>query len=467
MASSRAGTRAPSASRGKHYSRFYTPDDIEAAKPWEDLALARRTGRAEEEGWRIKKDGSRFWARTVVSALYDSEGTLRGYAKLTQDLSERRHIQDLEKAAQNVNEFIAVLAHEMRNPLAPIRSAVEVMKNSAPDDPVQAAMRETIDRQSAHLARIVDDMLDISKITRGKLPMNLWMVDLGDVVRSAVEAAMPAFEIAKLKVHVDLPEHRLPAHADEHRLAQLLANILGNAVRYTPSGGSVRVTARRQDGKAVLTVRDTGCGIAPAMLDSIFDMFVQGRPPLQRIGGGLGVGLALARRIAELHGGSLTASSEGEDKGAEFTLTLPLAETARAELHRQPDRADVSRVARRRVLVVDDNVDAAVSLGSLLESLGHETCVVHDGLQALHAVSEFHPDFILLDIGMPGLDGYEVARRLRARNERCRIVALTGWGQDADRQRSREAGFDVHLVKPVDTKELAQVLDERGAATLH
>jgi PAS domain S-box-containing protein len=451
---------------GRHFSVFYADDEVDAGRPWEELARARRDGRAEDEGWRVRKDGKRFWARVVVSALYDAEGHLRGFAKVTQDLSDRRHIQDLEKAARNVNEFIAMLAHELRNPLAPIRSAVEIMGRLPAGDPRHDGLRGTIERQSGQLARIVDDLLDIARLTRGTLSIERTPVDLAEVVRRAAETAAPAVEAGKHRLEVDLPPEALEVDGDLHRLTQLLSNLLNNAARYTPSGGRISVQAAREDGSAIVRVRDTGRGIEPQLLERIFDMFVQGRSAIERIGGGLGVGLALARRIAEAHGGSLSAHSEGEGKGAELTLRLPL----RGKTKRRANAAKaegVGAMVARRILVVDDNVDAAVTLELLLKSLGHETRAAYEGNQALRVAAEFHPDVVLLDIGMPGLDGYEVARRLRALNHEqpMRIVAVTGWGQEADRSRSREAGFDVHLVKPVDPNLLTRVIN--NGATLH
>ncbi|MGE5524063.1 MAG: ATP-binding protein, partial [Rhodospirillaceae bacterium] len=455
---------------GKHFSRFYTSEDIEAGKPWEQLARARREGRAESEGWRIKKDGSRFWSRVVVTALRDADGVLRGFAKVTQDLTAQRHMHDLEVATKNVNEFIGVLAHEMRNPLAPIRMAVQIMAGAAPEDPVQKTMRDTIDRQSAHLARIVDDMLDIARLTRGTLPMTNDAVDLADVVRDAIETARSVIDARNHRLHVDLPPEELVVQGDIHRLTQMMANLVNNAARYTYPGGNIWIQGRSESRQAVLTVRDDGCGIDPRMLDRIFGMFVQGRSPLQRAGGGLGVGLALARRIAELHGGSLEARSEGENKGSEFTVRMPLAEETAVRARPQQNAPAVTAApALRRVLVVDDNTDAADSLGLLLKSLGHETRIVHDGHDALEVAAQFRPDIVLLDIGMPGLDGYEVAKRLRTlhRDYDVRIIAVTGWGQEADRRKSQEAGFDLHLVKPVNTHDLARALNERSGSTLH
>ena len=453
---------------GRHFSHFFTEEDIAAGKPWEELSNARRSGRAEVEGWRVKKNGQRFWARVVLTAVNDDAGHLRGFAKVTQDLTERRHAQDLEKAAKNVNEFIAMLAHELRNPLAPIRTAVQVMAKAPNDADTCEAMRQTIDRQSAQLARIVDDMIDIARITKGSLVIEHQPVELGDVVRRAVETAAPAIEAARHALDLDAPDSGFLVYGDRDRLTQLLSNLLNNAARYTPPGGRISVRVRREDGHAILSVRDTGRGIEPQVMDRIFDMFVQGRSPLERVGGGLGIGLALARRIAELHGGTLHATSEGEGKGSELILRLPLSPVKPA-----PERERAAAPARaavpRRVLVVDDNVDAAATLELLLKSLGHETRMAHDGVRALDIAREFRPEVILLDIGMPGLDGYEVARRLRAMNhgQNFRIVAITGWGQDDDRTRTKEAGFDVHLVKPVDLRVLSKVLDDRNGATLH
>ena len=457
---------------GKHVSRFYTPEDVDAGKPWEDLVAARRLGRSEQEGWRVRKDGERFWARAVLNALYGPEKRLRGFAKVTQDLTDQRYMLDLEKAARNLNEFIAILAHELRNPLAPIRSAVQVMARISADDPVHEAMRQTIDRQSAQLVHIVDDLLDIARITRGAMALERKSVDLAEVVRGAVETSMPAIESGGHRLEMEIPSYPLLVEGDASRLTQLVANLLNNAARYTPAGGRIAVKAWAEAHWAVLGVRDTGRGIEPQDIDRIFAMFAQGRTARPRPGEGLGVGLALARRIAELHGGSLKARSEGEDKGSEFTLRIPLSdarETADGKGKQALLHASVQPVAPRRVLVVDDNVDAATTLSALLKSLGHETSVACGGVEALKMAFEFRPDIVLLDIGMPDMDGYEVARQLRNLKDQpsFRIVAVTGWGQEPDRQKSREAGFDQHLVKPVGANELMQILTERNGATFH
>ena len=456
---------------GKHFSQFYTPEDLAAGKPQKELDAALRTGRAEDEGWRVKKNGERFWARVVLTSLYDASGRLHGFAKVTQDLTERRHLADLEKSNRNLNEFIGMLAHELRNPLAPIRFAVQVLGKAPSTDPTHEAMRQMIDRQSAHLVVIVEDMVDIARVSRGKLSIEHDPVEIAEVIRRAVEAATPLIDATKHTLTIDLPEDALRAHGDVNRMTQILTNLLNNAARYTPQGGTITLRARAEDGSAIITVRDNGRGIEADMLERIFDMFVQDRTPLQRVGGGLGLGLALARKLAELHGGTLTASSEGPNKGSEFTWQVPLMDeqaAAPGKAQHAPKEPDVP-LTPRRILVVDDNKDAANALNLLLQSLGHETRVVYDGMASLGVAAEFRPDIVLLDIGMPGLNGFEVARHLSAlkKERNFRIIAMTGWGQASDKEKSREAGFDLHLVKPVDAKDLARVVNESNGATLH
>ena len=457
---------------GKHFSRFYTPDDVEAGKPWTELAIAREQGRAEDEGWRVRKDGSKFWARVVVTPVLDSEGTLCGFAKVTQDLTLRRHSEALELTAANINDFIAVLAHELRNPLAPIRSAVQLQRISDPADPGYDKMREIIERQSGQLSRIVDDLLDISRITRGTLSIDMHPRDLGSIVNRGVETARPNIEAGKHTLQVTLPVVPVRVNCDELRLTQALTNILNNAARYTDPGGRITVTVSTAESEGTplgrISVRDTGKGIDPTLLHSIFGMFVQGKDPLQRPAAGLGVGLALTRSLVELHHGTVEAISEGVGKGSEFIISLPLLSpelitdsSAKKSPVRLSALAEVERSpAKRRILIVDDNVDAAVALASLLKKYGHDVLEVHDGTEAIKAFEGFRPEIVLLDIGMPGMNGLEVARRLRQRNRspRVLIIAITGWGKTEDEAVSREAGFDLHLVKPVEEAELLKAV---------
>jgi PAS domain S-box-containing protein len=467
---------------GKHVSRFYSQDDIALGKPWTELAMAKEHGRAEDEGWRVRKDGSRFWARVVVTALHDSDGALRGFAKVTQDLTQRRHAEALESSASNINDFIAVLAHELRNPLAPICNAVQLQKLIPAGDPAHEGARLIIERQSAQLSRIVDDLLDISRITRGTMPIDRKPTDLCAVVARAVETARATFEAGQHTLEVELPGEPIEVLGDALRLDQVLANLLSNAARYTGRGGHITVkvfTAQSDDHvNACISVRDTGQGIEPSMLKAIFGMFVQGKDSLQRPIGGLGVGLALSRAIVELHHGSIKVKSEGLGKGAEFLVRMPLMAPGQLELgvsDAQAEREPAEAVRPmldaghgRRVLVVDDNVDAAVVLAGLLAMHGYQAIAVHDGATAIDRAEGFRPDVILLDIGMPGMNGLEVARRLRERNHHPRpfIVAVTGWGKAEDALRTEEAGCDAHLVKPVEELRLLEVIGTQ-ARVLH
>ena len=457
---------------GTHFSRFFTPESLENGEPWSELAIARERGRAEDEGWRVRKDGSRFWARVVVTALYDTDGLLIGFAKVTQDLTQRRQSEALAVSAKTLNDFIAVLAHELRNPLAPIRNAVEMLGSPKTDEVVREKMRQVIDRQSAQLVRIVDDLLDVNRITRGTITMAAVPCDVSDIVERALETVRPAIERSNQSLSVDLPLEPVKVRGDPSRLLQALTNVLSNATRYTDAGGSIFVTVSRVtlDGHSTvrISVRDTGRGIEPALLQSIFGMFVQGRDPLNRPAAGLGVGLALARSIIELHHGTIEAASDGPGKGAQFVVSMP-------ELHvDQTDDSLVSAIAgtspppptrapassRMRVLVVDDNVDSADLLASLLRAHGHEVIVVNNGQDAIHVFEGFRPQVILLDIGMPGMNGLEVARRLRGRHRMPRpiIVAITGWNMADDVEHTKDAGFDFHLVKPVSESQLIEVL---------
>jgi len=455
--------------QGKHFSQFFTDQDVREGKPWEELAVARESGRFEGERWRVKANRERFWARCIITALYDTERHLRGFAKVTQDLSDRKHMQALEAASRNLNEFIAVLAHEIRNPLAPIETAAHVLEASVEDPSKRRHMAQIVKRQSLHLRNIVNDMLDITRVTRGELPLKRGALSLADIVQDAVEAICADPVCKQHRVELDLASGRLDVNADAERLYQLFINLLGNACKYTEPGGRISVVVAAVDGCAEVSVADTGRGIDPRALEDIFEMFVKRSPIIERVGGGLGIGLALSRKIAEMHGGTVSATSQGLGKGSVFTFRMPLLMTeqltpAVAQDHAVPNSGG-STV--ERILIVDDNTDAAATLQVLLNSLGYDSRVASTGIEALDLAAELKPDVVLLDIGLPGIDGYEVARRLRdlVQHRPMRIVAVTGWGHEADRQRSREAGIDAHLVKPVDSADLADALS--GGATLH
>jgi PAS domain S-box-containing protein len=446
---------------GQSFERFYPPEDVIAGLPAAELRAATLNRRAEDHGWRVRKDGTRFWAEVVVTALHDEKGQLRGFAKVTRDLSEKKRIENLEEQGRHLTEFLAMLAHELRNPLAPIRSALGIMAINREATPQTAWCRDVIERQTTHLTRLVDDLLDVSRITRGKLPMQTATMDLNAAVARAVEAARPLVESRKHRFDVSMPSDAIAINADMTRIVQVITNLLNNAAKYTPDGGAISLSVTTEGNNAVIRVKDNGIGIPAHMLEQVFDLFAQGERTLARTEGGMGIGLTLARRIVTLHGGSIGATSPGVGQGTEFTVRLPLLPRYAAELPVARSTQDYAPSERRSVVVVDDNKDAAESMAMLLRTVGHDVHIENDGTAALQRLTAQLPDVVLLDIGLPGIDGYEVARRVRAHpgGEGVRIYAMTGYGQDEDRRRSLAAGFDGHLVKPVTPSDLFALVD--------
>ena len=397
----------------------------------------------------------------------DRSGLPVGVGKIVVDVTaEQAARESAEDANRAKDEFLAMLGHELRNPLSPILTALQMMKLRG--DEVHGKERAIIERQVKHLARLVDDLLDVSRITRGKVELHRDRVELGEIVAQAVEVASPLFEERVHRLSTDVAPG-LAVVGDEHRLTQVLSNLLTNAAKYTPPGGRIDVVARAEDGKAVIKVKDTGKGIPPDLLSRVFDLFVQGYRTPERSGGGLGLGLSIVRMLVAMHGGQVTAASEGAGKGSEFTVTLPL-DTSAAELPVTAGQAAVVAArpgGDRRVLVVDDNRDAAELLAEALELEGYQTRVAFDGPSALRVAAEFRPELAFLDIGLPVMDGYDLARRLRALGQGPLVlVAVTGYGQPADRARSVEAGFDEHLVKPIGIDSALAIADGtwKGAA---
>jgi PAS domain S-box-containing protein len=402
-------------------------------------------------------------------AVRDAEGNNIGLATITRDITAqkraedelRRVAADLSEADHRKSEFLATLAHELRNPLAPIRTGLDLLRMAPADKDALARIHAMMDRQLGHLIHLVDDLLDIARITRGKIELKRENVDLKVIAQMAVETSAALIESHGHRLDVDLPEERLPLEADVTRMVQVLSNLLNNAAKYTPAGGRVALSAWREDGHAVVAVSDSGIGIPPDAIGSVFEMFTQVRGSLDRAQGGLGIGLSLVRRLVELHGGRVAAFSAGRGHGSTFTVRLPLQP---GSPHARPRAAGEDAHARPpaplRVLVVDDNADAADSLVALLDALGHTTSVARDGPEGLRLALEAQPDLVLLDIGLPGMSGYEVARAIR-RNQGVRqivLIALTGWGAQSDQQQSHEAGFDQHLTKPVSLEALEQAL---------
>jgi PAS domain S-box-containing protein len=446
---------------GRHFSMFYTPESLAVDWPTHELRVARTQGRYEEEGWRLRKDGSRFWANVVLTPVYDHTGALRGYAKVTRDLTERRHMEDLQETSRHMSRFLAMLAHELRNPLAPIRNALQVMALRRFEDPQLEWCRNVVDRQIAQLGHIVDDLLDVNRVTTGKLLLKRKPIAVALVLERALEASTPLLEQRKHRVEIDMPRERMIVDADPTRLAQVFVNLLNNAAKYTPEGGLIRVSARANGQQAVVRVSDNGVGISTELQPRIFDLFVQGSRSLDRAEGGLGIGLTLVQEIVQLHGGTVSASSAGTQRGSEFTVTLPLHLRTNQEMEGSMIEDTPASGGGRRVLVVDDNSDSAESMAMLLRAIGHEVRTAHDGPAALEQSLQYRPEYVLLDIGLPGMDGYEVAQRLRALpgQPAMVVVAMTGYGQEEDRKRSRDAGFDHHFVKPVDLAQLEAILN--------
>ncbi len=402
-------------------------------------------------------------------AVRDADGNNIGLATITRDITAqkraedelRRVAADLSEADHRKSEFLATLAHELRNPLAPIRTGLDLLRMTPADKDALARIHAMMDRQLGHLIHLIDDLLDIARITRGKIELKRENVDLKVIAQMAVETSAALIESHGHRLDVDLPEEPLPLEADVTRMVQVLSNLLNNAAKYTPAGGRVALSAWREDGHAVVAVSDSGIGIPPDAIGSVFEMFTQVRGSLDRAQGGLGIGLSLVRRLVELHGGRVAAFSAGRGHGSTFTVRLPLHPgSPHARLRAPGDDAHARPPAPMRVLVVDDNADAADSLVALLEALGHTTSVARDGPEGLRLALEAQPDLVLLDIGLPGMSGYEVARAIR-RNQGVRqivLIALTGWGAQSDQQQSHEAGFDQHLTKPVSLEALEQAL---------
>ena len=400
--------------------------------------------------------------RSVLSAVLSALRARRRQYQMRDELRARQQAEAaLRQADQRKDEFLATLAHELRNPLAPIGTGLQVLARFPADGPQAISTREMMGRQFMQLVRLIDDLLDVSRIATGKVVLRRERLDLRSVVAAALESCQPAISEAGHTVRSSLPELPVWVTGDATRLGQVVSNLLTNACKYTPAGGQIGVTLSQQAGQAVLRVSDNGVGIPPHLLDTVFDIFAQVHYSLDRAQGGLGIGLSLVRRLMHLHGGSIVAESAGPDCGSVFTARMPAAAAGAAGPSSLPPAAGGRPWQRPlRALVVDDNRDAADSLALLLHSAGHHTRTEYRGTDALRAAAEFRPEVVFCDLGMPGLDGHEVARRLRAGvyNTPLVLVALTGWGSEEDKRRTRQAGFDFHLVKPLAVDALEDIL---------
>jgi PAS domain S-box-containing protein len=452
---------------GRHYSMFFTPEDIVAGRPESELNLALADGRIDGAYWQLRKDGTRFWCQAVVTPLLDELKQARSYARVMHDLteteaaiSERKRADGLAEANRNKEEFMALLSHELRGPLSPIINSLNILRQMKTNDPLIEQAGNVIDRQVGLMVRLVDDLLDISRITKGKLRLTKEPVDLRVVVERAAESVRPFMVARRHDFSVSLATHPVRVSADPSRMEQVVVNLLNNAAKYTDSGGLIRLSVEQEADEAVVRVRDNGVGIAPEMLSHVFELFTQVDGSLGRSYGGLGIGLALASNLVAMHDGRLQAASSGAGKGSEFTIKLPVLQESA-----EPEFITVLEPVRPtglplHVMIVEDNADAGDSLCLLLRLYGHDAQLARTGPSALKLAETFRPDVVLLDIGLPEMDGYEVARHLRERPDFRGVTfcALTGYTpSEADRRRQQEIGFDHYYVKPVDLSKLLEL----------
>jgi PAS domain S-box-containing protein len=579
---------------GQHFSCFYPPEKVEAGFPDRELQTAAAKGRFEDEGWRLRKDGSKFWANVIITALRDETGKLKGFSKITRDrteamqkeseiresevrfrrlfesakdgilildsdsgkitdanpyitelldystneligkelwqiglfkdieasrvafqqlqhegyiryhdlpletksgrkaevefisnvynvdhhpviqcnirdITERRLLERAEAQAEALadlhrrkDEFLAMISHELRNPLAAITNAVQILDLQKDEHPIQQKAKTIIQRQAGNLVTLVNDLLEVSRILSGRIQLHQEDLDARGIVQRAVETARPLIDQNKHELTVSLPPEPVGVHADALRLEEVIVNLLNNAAKYTPEGGHIWLSIQEEADEMALRVRDTGIGIAPDSLPHIFELFTQAPRSLDRSQEGLGIGLAVVRKLVEMHGGTVEAHSAGLGKGSEFIARLPVLRSPMGRAQMLSKERDEHSGTGWRVLVVDDNVDSADSIAMILQVSGHEARVIYSGQETLETAAKYQPDIILLDIGMPGMDGYEVARRIRKHPQLkdVKLIAVTGYGQEADRLQSQEAGFDYHMVKPVDAQKLQELLVE-------
>jgi len=403
-----------------------------------------------------------FWLENYIYpspdgiTVFSSNVTWR--KQMQQELELRA--EELAAADRRKNEFLALLGHELRNPLAPLSNALQVLKHQVDDPEAFERTRGMMERQVSQLGRLIDDLLDVGRITHGQLELRTEDMDLTEAMRSSVEDTMPLISRAGLNLHLECPEEPIWVRGDRSRLCQVFANLLNNAARYSQPGGSIWVSTEQTNGSVVVKIRDDGIGIRPDALDSIFEMFVRLGDSVEPNGSGLGLGLTLVKELVERHGGAVGVCSDGEGEGATFSVRLPVLANPTIDI--PSDERTPGTNGKLKVLIVDDNVDSADTMALLLQTLGHETVTAYDGASGLDHVASFSPDLVLLDIGLPFMDGYEVARRIRDSHGgmKVRLAAMTGWGQEEDIRRSGEAGFDVHLTKPVRMEELEKLLGE-------
>lgn len=400
------------------------------------------------------------YERELISSRKSAEESLASLHKVKKELQKIRDYlsvlnQQLSLTDRRKDEFLATLAHELRNPLAPMRNVLEIMRLKETKDPFVHWSRDIIERHVLQMTHLVDDLMEASRISQGRLELRKQQIDIADVIQHAIEITQDLMQESNHIFAVKKPETPIIINADSTRVIQIISNLLTNAAKYTPDGGDICLSAFKDGDEVVLSVLDTGIGIPTEHLSNVFNMFSQLTPALERSKGGLGIGLSLVRRLVELHGGTIVAHSEGEGKGSEFIVRLPISNSS-VGIAPTIEKSVATVIDSKRILVIDDNVDAAESLALLLQLNGHLTCTANEGITGLNIAQEFLPDVILLDIGLPDINGYEVARRIRKEpwGRKVFLIAATGWGQDKDKELAKDAGFNNHLTKPIDFKDL-------------
>jgi PAS domain S-box-containing protein len=436
------------------------PDDAEAyIAAFKTAVESRRPFHARA---RLRRaDGQWRWIESSGTPRIDSSGRAIGFAGTSSDITEIYESREaLRETDRRKNEFLATLAHELRNPLAPARNSLQIMRMARHDPEIMERALGTLERQIAHMVRLIDDLVDVSRISRGMIELRRERVDLAAVLNNAVEASRPLLDQYGHTFTLKLPGEPLFVDGDPVRLGQIFSNLLHNAAKYTGKGGRIHLSATRRAGDVIVRVEDNGVGIPDAMLPRIFDMFAQVDRSLDRYSGGLGIGLSVVKRLVEMHEGSVQARSDGPGRGTEFIVQLPISMVSGGSWRPPEPAPEVAEPVKRRILIAEDNEDTAVSLATILRIMGNEVRTVGDGLEAVARGRSFQPDVVLLDIGMPRLNGYEACRLIRAEpwGNTAVVIAVTGWGQEEDRKMAAEVGFDHYLVKPVETAALAKLL---------
>lgn len=443
---------------GKHFSIFYPEEARTIGIPATLLAEAVREGRAEDEGWRVRKDGSRFWGNVIITALYGQKHEVVGFTKITRDLTGRRQIELLRESGKRKDAFLATLAHELRNPLAPILTAVEMIQRAPEDHTTVMQLGDVLKNQVGQLTHLIDDLLDMARITSGKIILKKSRIPLSDVIATAVQTVRPALTEHRHQFVCELPPYPVEIVADPYRLNQILSNLLGNAAKYTPNHGKIilSVTVEQPD-EVEIHITDNGVGVPKVLQKSIFDLFDQGASGSTE---GLGIGLTLVKTLTELHEGSISVFSQGEGCGSKFTLRLPIPVQAENYAPATQDiRLNPAPINPTRILVADDSKNAADILSMFLRMEGYDVAVAYDGQEAVEVAGTFAPKLAFLDLGMPRLDGLEAARAIRRLYPEIILTALSGWGSADDRNRTTDAGFDLHLVKPSKPADIRRALE--------